>query len=134
MKVFFQTRLGNILIWQKLSGTWESDFKRNITTKGQAKEGENFRHQKKVASFFKTFGRNRWFDEKREIHVIKIRISYWRWSYQESNEFVKLLKSIKDVVSWCIFMLLFFLTLMPGDVIYVLNSLNFGKNVEINWE
>ena len=27
MMVFFQTRLGKILIWQKFSGTWESDFK-----------------------------------------------------------------------------------------------------------
>ena len=26
MRVFFQTRLGNILIYQKFSGTWESDF------------------------------------------------------------------------------------------------------------
>ena len=27
MIVFFQTRLGKILIWQKFAGTWESDFK-----------------------------------------------------------------------------------------------------------
>ena len=30
MLVFFQTRLGKILIWQKSSATWESDFKINI--------------------------------------------------------------------------------------------------------
>ena len=27
MMVFFQTRLGKNLIWQKFSGTWKSDFK-----------------------------------------------------------------------------------------------------------
>ena len=30
MLVFFRTRLGKILIWQKSSATWESDFKINI--------------------------------------------------------------------------------------------------------
>ena len=35
MRVFFQTRMGNILIWQKFSGRWESDF--NASTKHEAK-------------------------------------------------------------------------------------------------